>query len=298
MKYVHEDHKLNIIISLFIMIAMLSITTLGCNLGERLTFPGPQTQDSLNSHNMDRNEIGPGTSNLHRLSPQFTPTVDKRLFLPAIEQSTTTGETPNLETDGTFSLDVIPRAEWGAVSTNYQAYNEFGIFDPDTNPGGVLTYPQPLDKWLHTIIIHHTALPISEGPLEIQSLHMHQRGYADVGYHFIIGPDGNLYQGRPLNVRGAHVGGFNTGSIGVVLLGNMNEIHPTDKQLAALELLIGHLHQTYKSITHLAGHRDFHTGETECPGKHLYQLIPALAAAHELDYGIGGYIDPPWINPR
>lgn len=194
-------------------------------------------------------------------------------------------------------LAMVTRSGWGAIPLNMEAENERGPFNPQTNQSGVLFYPQPVSNWLTTIVVHHSALPVSDGPKEIQQLHLNQRGYADIAYHFIIGRDGTLYEGRRINIRGAHVEGFNTGTIGVVLVGNMDVIEPSGEQLSTLEKLVDYLRVTY-DITHLAGHQDFNPTLTECPGEMLHVLLPNLAQAHNLIFGTDGYTAPPWSgNP-
>lgn len=190
-------------------------------------------------------------------------------------------------------LTVYTRAGWGALPLRLDNWGERGTFEPQSNPGGVLTYPEPLSNWLRTIVVHHSALPLSDGPFEIQQFHFEERGFADIAYHFVIGPDGAIYEGRPLNVRGAHVGGYNTGSIGIVLMGNFELKEPPPEQVAALEALIDYLTSSYP-ITHLAGHKDFNPDDTQCPGVNLYRRLPEFAARHNLELGTGGYEIPPW----
>jgi hypothetical protein len=192
-------------------------------------------------------------------------------------------------------LTMVTREEWGARSPYINALNENGTFDAEANPDGVLVYSKPLEDWLTTIVVHHSALPYEKGPAEIQNLHMDKGGYSDIGYHFIIGPDGTLYQGRHLHVRGAHTQGFNTGTVGIVLLGNMEIIEPTQEQLKVLESLVIYLKNRF-GITHIAGHGDFNPDITVCPGKLLHKLLPDIAKTTRLIFGIEGYIIPPWVT--
>ncbi|MBN1774435.1 MAG: N-acetylmuramoyl-L-alanine amidase, partial [Deltaproteobacteria bacterium] len=70
--------------------------------------------------------------------------------------------------------------------------------------------------------IHYTVTP-SDNPAarvrSIQHYHMDTKGWCDIGYHFLVGTDGSIYEGRPLQMVGAHVGGHNTGNIGVSFIG-------------------------------------------------------------------------------
>lgn len=192
---------------------------------------------------------------------------------------------------------IISRAEWGARPLDLEEPEEFGAFDAQTNPEGVLTYSDDLKQVLNTIVIHHSAFA-DGGPVEVQELHMDRRGFADVAYHFLIDSDGVIYEGREINIRGAHVQGFNTGSIGIVLLGNFNEEQSNDIQLASLRALVDHLRYTYE-IRYLAGHKDYPNQSpdgTECPGDNLYPLLLGLARELGMKYGIGGYVTPDWVR--
>lgn len=70
------------------------------------------------------------------------------------------------------------------------------------------------------ITIHCTDTPngkfVREEALRTQSK---ARGYDDIPYHGVINPDGEWFDGRPLNQVGAHVKGHNTGNIGISLVG-------------------------------------------------------------------------------
>jgi hypothetical protein len=137
----------------------------------------------------------------------------------------------------TESLNVVPRDQWGAVEPDVEGSVE-GAYDPVANPGGWLVYDRPLPQVLTTVVVHHSALPLSDGPLEIQYKHVHHRGFADIGYNFVVDETGQIYEGRSLNVRGAHTGGHNTGTVGIVLLGNFELMEPTEARLAALKALV------------------------------------------------------------
>jgi hypothetical protein len=187
-------------------------------------------------------------------------------------------------------LTVILRAEWGAAEPVLDAggFEERAPFDPVTNQKGWLVYDEPLHEVLNTIVVHHSALPLSDGPREIQRLHVEKRGFADIGYHFLIDDAGRLYEGRSVTVRGAHTGGFNTGTLGVVLLGNFEFTAPTEAQIATLKAIIAHLADRY-AMTHVAGHRDFQPEQTKCPGRNLAAQLPDIAAELGLQYGTGRF---------
>lgn len=191
---------------------------------------------------------------------------------------------------GMATLTIVSRSEWGASEPEIASSVE-GVYDPLTNPGGWYLYEKPLIEVLNTIVVHHSALPLSDNVLEIQKKHMTDKQYADIGYHFVIDDKGIIYEGRALNVRGAHTGGHNTGTVGIVLLGNFEEGNPLPPQLQSLTILSRALISDY-GITHLAGHRDFQPEETVCPGAHLESMLENFATGLGLEFGTEGYIAP------
>ncbi len=185
------------------------------------------------------------------------------------------------------TLSITPRADWGALDPDHEAANERGWYDPIGNAGGWLIYDEPLAQVLHTLVVHHTATYIKQHPRQVQAWHMQKAGLADIAYHFVIDAKGEAFEGRAINARGAHTGGHNTGTVGVAILGHFELWRPTEAQIATLRRLIAHLKTAY-ALTHLAGHRDFQPGVTECPGRHLAAYLPKLANDSGLIYGTGG----------
>ncbi|MCC6905187.1 MAG: N-acetylmuramoyl-L-alanine amidase [Anaerolineae bacterium] len=207
-----------------------------------------------------------------------------------LEQPTPTGEQRPFG-----PLSMVTRAGWGAApAPQFSPDGESGLFDETQNPTGWLVYPGNLRDWLTTVVVHHSALGFGLGPREIQKFHILDRGFADIAYHFVIDGFGQLYEGRILNVRGSHTAGANTGTVGVVLMGNFEQMQPLRAQLTTLEKLITFLASEY-AITHVAGHRDFQPEETACPGASIEALVPLIAEDTGLLYGTGGYVDPPWM---
>lgn len=49
---------------------------------------------------------------------------------------------------------------------------------------------------------------------------MDQKGWSDIGYNFLVGEDGNVYEGRGWDKQGAHSKPFNSKSIGICIIGN------------------------------------------------------------------------------
>ncbi|CAL8105796.1 unnamed protein product [Calicophoron daubneyi] len=153
---------------------------------------------------------------------------------------------------------VVSRSEWGARSP----VEETLMFDPKPYA-----------------IIHHTATSTCSGNhckavvRAIQNFHMDTRGWWDIGYNFLIGADGVVYEGRGWGVVGAHAKGWNNVSYGFSVIGDFMKNRPTKASLKAVRAVIkqavkrGYLTRTYK----LLGHRD--VGNTSCPGDAFYEII-------------------------
>ncbi|MBN1564263.1 MAG: N-acetylmuramoyl-L-alanine amidase [Anaerolineae bacterium] len=188
---------------------------------------------------------------------------------------------------------ITPRAEWGALEPDHEAVNENGFYSLD-NVEGWREYEGDLRDIYRTVVVHHAAEYVTDDVTTmqyIQLLHMGQRQWADIGYHFGVGRTGQIFEGRDLAARGAHTEGYNTGSVGVVFLGHFEEYAPTVEQLDAGRRLIDWLALRLE-LTHLAGHHDFNDF-TECPGKYMMPSLLLLADSAGLIYGTGGYQPPP-----
>jgi N-acetylmuramoyl-L-alanine amidase len=53
-----------------------------------------------------------------------------------------------------------------------------------------------------------------------QNYHIDFNGWDDIGYSFVVGEDGNIYEGRGWGVVGAHAPNYNTRSIGICVIGD------------------------------------------------------------------------------
>lgn len=130
------------------------------------------------------------------------------------------------------------------------------------------------------IVIHHTASPTEvrrsgkKAPVNaamIREWHK-TRGWSDIGYHFVILPDGRCEEGRPLYRPGAHcnVGHRNFIGIGVCLVGNFSETQVPDAQLVGLVKKVVQLMESFKlGVNDVELHRDVIEAATECPGRYF-----------------------------
>jgi hypothetical protein len=190
----------------------------------------------------------------------------------------------------TVAPPIVPRLSWGAdesIRRNQPMYADA----------------------VRVAVVHHTAgrnaytraeaAAIVKG---IQLYHVKGNGWNDIGYNFLVDRFGTVYEGRfggiERNVVGAHAQGFNTGSVGIAVLGTYGESAPSaaaQKALADLiawRLDLAHVdptgvltfisggsnrfaHGVPVFLRAVSGHRD--TGFTDCPGDGLYGRLNALA---------------------
>ena len=122
------------------------------------------------------------------------------------------------------------------------------------------------------IAIHCSATRPSQniGAAEIRRWHR-AKGWVDIGYHFVIKRDGTVEKGRPQDVTGAHVEGFNSVSLGICMVGgvterdiNKAENNFTEAQWASLKALVADLKKAYPTAI-VQGHRDFPKVAKACP---------------------------------
>ena|SRR3990172_1240520 len=121
---------------------------------------------------------------------------------------------------------------------------------------------------IDNIIIHHSGN--TDTPEKIRELHVEKNGWDDIGYHFMISREGQVFTGRKLETIGAHVKRFNESSIGICLLGNFDNEEPQESQLLALNNLINNLMEEIGlEDSCIKLHRDFEDVEKSCPGKNI-----------------------------
>ena len=140
---------------------------------------------------------------------------------------------------------------------------------------------QDLSK-ISRFIIHCSANgPNSQiGAYEIRKYHTLPvaaggRGFEDIGYHFVIKRDGTVEQGRKLEYQGAHCTGYNAGSIGICLVGGVdNSGRPDDNftliQREALAMMLRTLRKRWPNAT-IHGHNEF--ANKACPVLNVQQFL-------------------------
>ena len=122
------------------------------------------------------------------------------------------------------------------------------------------------------LVIHCSATRPSQNvdAATIRRWHTQERGWSDIGYHYVIKRDGTIEKGRPENVAGAHVRGHNRRSLGICMAGGVSEQDVdvaednfTNEQWTALHCLLGDLTERYPQAK-VVGHRDLNPGK-DCP---------------------------------
>jgi hypothetical protein len=157
-------------------------------------------------------------------------------------------------------------------------------------------------------LVHHTAgangYTAAQSPAIVRAIelyHVKGNGWNDIGYNFLVDRFGTVFEGRfggiDKNVIGAHAEGFNTGSVGVAVMGEYSSLavsataRDSLAKLLAWRLDLAHVDpvSTLSFISGgnarfpaglpvflrtVSGHRD--TGFTDCPGTALYNLLNGI----------------------
>ncbi len=189
---------------------------------------------------------------------------------------------------------IVTRAQWGA--------------DESIRDTRVIGYA-PFRK----IVVHHTASPNStKDPAATvrfgYELHVIGRGFTDIGYNFLIGPDGEIFEGRRARkygkgelhtgedgsrnaIIGGHTKGRNAGTCGIALIGNFMKTSPSSAAIASLIHLAAWEAQRHRIdplgsdefiatdstklvFPNIVGHRGI--GSTLCPGTKMAASMPRL----------------------
>jgi tetratricopeptide (TPR) repeat protein len=162
-------------------------------------------------------------------------------------------------------LTILPRSAWGARRTR-----------PN------------LDRMttIWRITVHHTATTLPSNSSRVaadairtfQKQHQDDKGWADIGYHYVVDPSGRIWEGRPIQWQGAHAGNpeLNVGNVGVALIGDFTVQQPSAAQKKALCDLLDSLCARYHvERGHVYTHKEIRQEPTECPGPALQRVVDA-----------------------
>lgn len=159
--------------------------------------------------------------------------------------------------------------------------------------GSTLRWAHTYSKEIDLLLVHHTAVQVSgdtrSGVERIRALyayHAQNRGWGDIGYHYLIDEEGQIYEGKAGGkyVVGGHAYCNNVNTIGVALLGNFEVEKPSQDQMKALQWLLSDLGDTYNIdlddnasfhgelfSSPILGHGDVLS--TACPGFYVRQTL-------------------------
>ena len=211
--------------------------------------------------------------------------------LPADPAAPAAAAAPPVVATPSATPQVITRAQWGADES-------IRCSEP--------TY----DDSLKETVVHHTAgtndytrEQSAEIVRGIYAYHAQTLGWCDIGYNVLVDKYGQIFEGTAggldKNVQGTHTGGFNKDTMGLSLMGNLNEMAPTPEMLNAAGSFLGWrlrlagldprgtgsvVSQGFDgalfaagetaTLPIISGHRDFYS--TECPGNLAYEALPQI----------------------
>jgi len=209
-------------------------------------------------------------------------------------------------------LNIVSRESWGGFEKEDSSLRlvasrsflpNFSRFNSNDDPevsqvigfldNKTLLWPRQYAKEIKMLVLHHTASTNeidnpSQAIKNIHEFHANGKNWGDIGYHYVVAPDGKIFEGRAggAGVIGGHSFDVNKVSIGISVMGNYEQDQVSTETMRSLAMLLEKLSNAYdldptssvfyKDMTMpvISGHRD--TGKTLCPGKNLYSRLPEL----------------------
>ena len=147
-------------------------------------------------------------------------------------------------------------------------------------------------KDVKLLVVHHTAIQVTgddrsseERMRALYNMHSNTQGWGDIGYHYVVGDDGKIFEGKTGGdyVAGGHVYCGNLGTVGISLMGNFDIEKPTQAQMRSLQWLLITLSKRYhidpdgttrfhgKEVQTVLGHRNLLS--TDCPGYYVTETL-------------------------
>jgi hypothetical protein len=156
--------------------------------------------------------------------------------------------------------------------------------------------PEPEATETTHLIVHHSASAntADDWAAVVRSFwnfHVNINGWSDIGYNWLIDPNGVVYEGRGDGIQGAHFCGANSGTTGICVIGDFTNIEPTEAATNTLiEMLawkscdrsLDPLGEAFHAssqlqLKNISGHRD--GCNTACPGDAFYPTLPSIRLA-------------------
>lgn len=190
-----------------------------------------------------------------------------------------------------------PIPSWPSVSNFPASYDIGDELNADYGYGWYSdSLDWPPDEHLPiAVTVHHTAAETSDCDAYVAAVANYHifgegRGWGDIGYQMMVCEDASglhIYEGRMCTSTGpfssmwcvgAHTTGYNTGYVGISLVGDFTSVTPTATEFETLEAVVTRamFEAGITDSTEIRGHRDL--GSTECPGDQLYAMLPDIQA--------------------
>lgn len=162
--------------------------------------------------------------------------------------------------------------------------------------GKILRWPQEYSPEVKLLVVHHTAIAVggdaragAERMRALYQYHASNRGWGDVGYNFVVGENGEIYEGRAGGdyVVAGHAYCNNRKTVGVALMVDANKEEPTQAQMRSLQTLLDELARKYgidlersaryhgkQFASPVVGHRELVS--TDCPGFYVWGTMDQI----------------------
>lgn len=238
--------------------------------------------------------INPGKTPQSQLDDHLATVPEMRAPTDVIREKSANGVDFQVNTSAAYALpEYVDREDWGRTVglTNFASRNITTV---------------------NHLIVHHsagqnTAFDFAAIVRSYWNGHVNGNGWVDIGYNWLVDPNGVIYQGRAfslsgnMDVVGAHFSAQNGGTMGICVIGNYSRVLPSEiavnrvRDMLAwkanernIDVLVRRVHPTQnRNIFTISGHRD--GGSTECPGQMFYDTLP------ELRHRVNAYMNPPLI---
>jgi hypothetical protein len=99
--------------------------------------------------------------------------------------------------------------------------------------------------------------------------------WPDLPYHFLIAPDGRIFEGRPVIYEPETNTKYSVnGNVGIEMMGDFEKQRPSLEQLRSCVALTAWLADKYHiDLEHVRTHMDAAPDQTDCPGRDFYRYI-------------------------
>lgn len=171
---------------------------------------------------------------------------------------------------------IVTREEWGSKAQPIDDSHKHtpklitihhgGVdWKPGTDPA---QFVRNVQAWGQRRVAENDALPADKRKPKIEN-------WPDLPYHFMIAPDGRIFECRPLAYEPQSNTNYSlAGNVGVELMGNFETQRPSEQQLKSTVALVAWLCQDLNiAPSQIGGHRDRAEGQTSCPGKDFYRYL-------------------------